>query len=47
MHFSDHDIKQLDDDYLRGLPTESFRSLSGKLLGDEVRRRESGLGAPS
>jgi len=34
MHLSDHDLKQLDEDYLRGLPAESLRSLSGKLLAD-------------
>lgn len=34
MHLSDHDLKQLDDDYLRGLSAESLRSLSGKLLAD-------------
>jgi transposase len=34
MHLSDHDLKQLDDDYLRGLPAESLRLLSGKLLAD-------------
>ena len=34
MHLSDHDLKQLDEDYLRGLSAESLRSLSGKLLAD-------------
>ncbi|MBP6808315.1 MAG: IS66 family transposase [Chromatiaceae bacterium] len=34
MHLSDHDLKQLDEDYLRGLPAESLRLLSGKLLAD-------------
>ena len=34
MHLSDHDLKQLDDDYLRGLPAEPLRLLSGKLLAD-------------
>ena len=34
MHFSDHDILQLDDDYLHGLPVDPLRSLSKKLLAD-------------
>ena len=34
MHFSDHDIMQLDDDYLHGLPVDPLRSLSKKLLAD-------------
>ena len=34
MHLSDHDLKQLDEDYLRGLPAEPLRLLSGKLLAD-------------
>jgi hypothetical protein len=34
VHFSDHDIKQVDDHYLRGLPAESLQSFSGKLLAD-------------
>ena len=32
MYFSDHDIKQLDDDYLHGLPVGPLRLLSKKLL---------------
>jgi hypothetical protein len=27
MHFSDHDIMQLDDDYLHGLPVLALRLL--------------------
>jgi hypothetical protein len=34
MHLSDHDLQQLDEDYLRGLPPEQFWSLVGKLLAD-------------
>jgi hypothetical protein len=34
MHLSDHDLQQLDDDYLHGLPVEPLRLLSGKLLAD-------------
>jgi transposase len=34
MHLCDHDLKQLDEDYLRGLPVEPLRLLSGKLLAD-------------
>ncbi len=34
MQLSDHDLKQLDDDYLRSLPAEALRTLSSKLLSD-------------
>jgi hypothetical protein len=34
MHLSDHDLKQLGEDFLSGMPTDSLRSLSGKLLAD-------------
>ena len=34
MQLSDHDLKQLDDDYLRSLPAEPLRVLSSKLLSD-------------
>jgi len=33
-HLSDHDLKQLDEDYRCGLPAEPLRLLSGKLLAD-------------
>jgi hypothetical protein len=34
MYFSDHDIKQLDDDYLHGLLVGPLLLLSKKLLAD-------------
>jgi len=34
MHLSKHDLRQLDEDYLRGLSPEQLQSLSGKLLAD-------------
>ena len=34
MQLSDHDLKQLDEDYLRSLPAEPLRTLSSKLLSD-------------
>ncbi|MFZ1538214.1 MAG: hypothetical protein WAT23_12615, partial [Chromatiaceae bacterium] len=34
MHLSDHDLQQLDEDYLRGLSPEQLQSLSGKLLAN-------------
>jgi transposase len=37
---SDHDLKQLDDIYLGGLPMESLRGLSSKLLADLKEARE-------
>ena len=40
MQLSDHDLKQLDDTYLGGLPIESLRGLSSKLLADLKESRE-------
>ena len=40
MQLSDHDLKQLDDAYLGGLPVESLRGLSAKLLADLKEARE-------
>ena len=40
MQLSDHDLKQLDDTYLGGLPIESLRGLSSKLLADLKEARE-------
>ena len=34
MQLSDHDLKQLDEEYLRSLPAEPLRALSSKLLSD-------------
>ena len=34
MHLSDHDLQQLDEDYLRGLSPEQLQLLSGKVLAD-------------
>jgi hypothetical protein len=31
MHLSDHDLQQLDEDYLRGLLPEQLRSLSERM----------------
>lgn len=34
MQLSDHDLKQLDEEYLHSLPAEPLRTLSSKLLSD-------------
>jgi len=40
MHLSNHDLQQLDEDYLRGLSPEQLQSLSGKLLADLKEARD-------
>jgi len=40
VQLSDHDLKQLDDAYLGGLPVEPLRGLSSKLLADLKEARE-------
>jgi len=40
VQLSDHDLKQLDDTYLGGLPVETLRGLSSKLLADLKEARE-------
>jgi len=34
MHLDDHDLKQLDEEYLRSLPAKQLQTLSSKLLSD-------------
>jgi transposase len=40
MHLCDHDLKELDEGYLRGFPVEPLRLLSGKLLADLKEARD-------
>ncbi len=40
MKLKDHDLKQIDKDYLKGLPPEKLLEVSGKLLEDLKEARD-------
>ena len=45
MHLSDHDLRQMDGDWLEKLPEDKLRQVSGRMLQDLKERLYSVLGS--